>query len=891
MPDLIVLAADGTERRVSLGEAVVVFGRDETCDVVLDEQRASRRHCEIRRDGDGWRVVDLGSSNGTFLGGQPVLAARLLPGDEIEIGSTLLVFEDAAAPPAAVRPRRARRLHRKPQWGLLAVPAVCVALVWFLLGSVRARAAASREATWTEFAQATLKRTALMPADRAGADRREAAVAAARALLPNGEEGDRARRILDEGGGDAAPVRGAADDAVWRAALSEVRGGWDAAPPTDLRMRLAALLERHGDDDAARSEIDRLLVRLQEDVVRRDATDRAAVASEADRAVSESRFGDAIDAWDGWVARAPSMSATAEREVGAAYEEISQAAEEAAQRIAEQVRALHAESRADAAGELIDNGLERLRGTGWGEWLLASVAELHVSSGPEMMAIGKSGGSATTRARVSVRRALSTADGMVRQRRFRDAAEHLEAAVAGITDADLLDVLTSRAADLREEQRVLGKMLGQVREEPSRFSPLRLPDGTWKVNGATGDGLLLEKGDDAGVRTFDELPSEALSLLHESARLDDGDHVGAALLLFDVGETAAYVRAMRAALSISDDLQRNAASEVHGRLTGHGLPSGGYVPHPSDETAIITYDEAQAIENAARIVVMTKDLEKLVARIEGTKQAKSIDKVRRAFAKLEEARDHALLLIFDEVKYFYPYRDRMQEYMPVKLEVDERVQAVREAWDSSARARPKRDREIEGLLDKAETMLIDFEFIGGDGGEFGRRVENVSRYLDRDLTVQNWFVSDADLELLEYNDGVMANNREVESVATDPERRQVEITNEYRIMFGHRHAVRINDQLTLAARGHSEDMSRIGFFAHESPVEGKRHPQDRVRAAGYPLWGCSENIHMGSGEPLGAHKSWIGSSGHHRNILSKDWREMGTGRSGVYWTQNFGFRE
>ena len=52
--------------------------------------------------------------------------------------------------------------------------------------------------------------------------------------------------------------------------------------------------------------------------------------------------------------------------------------------------------------------------------------------------------------------------------------------------------------------------------------------------------------------------------------------------------------------------------------------------------------------------------------------------------------------------------------------------------------------------------------------------------------------------------------------------------------------------------------------------------------------GASENCHMGSGDPLGAHNGWRRSSGHHRNLLMPGHREMASGLSGYYWTQNFG---
>lgn len=80
--------------RVALAAAVVGLGRLPTCDVVLADPNASRRHAEVRPTGGGWAVVDLGSTNGTRVNGLPVMGERLLAdGDLITIGATSLRFE------------------------------------------------------------------------------------------------------------------------------------------------------------------------------------------------------------------------------------------------------------------------------------------------------------------------------------------------------------------------------------------------------------------------------------------------------------------------------------------------------------------------------------------------------------------------------------------------------------------------------------------------------------------------------------------------------------------------------------------------------------------------------------------------------------------------------
>ena len=59
------------------------------CDVVLSDPNASRRHAEVRWDGRGYVLHDLGSMNGTFLNGQQVTEPMpLSPGDVITVGTT-----------------------------------------------------------------------------------------------------------------------------------------------------------------------------------------------------------------------------------------------------------------------------------------------------------------------------------------------------------------------------------------------------------------------------------------------------------------------------------------------------------------------------------------------------------------------------------------------------------------------------------------------------------------------------------------------------------------------------------------------------------------------------------------------------------------------------------
>jgi diguanylate cyclase (GGDEF)-like protein len=74
----------------------LVFGRAETCDVWLDMENVSRRHCEIRPGPSGLHVIeDLRSTNGTFVNGEEVTTPReLRSGDLVKIGGAIFKYLD-----------------------------------------------------------------------------------------------------------------------------------------------------------------------------------------------------------------------------------------------------------------------------------------------------------------------------------------------------------------------------------------------------------------------------------------------------------------------------------------------------------------------------------------------------------------------------------------------------------------------------------------------------------------------------------------------------------------------------------------------------------------------------------------------------------------------------
>ena len=82
-------------QRIEIGDAQeIVFGRDESADIVLKDDMVSRRHAKVRRDWSGTHVEDLKSRNGIKVNKKRVLRKTLRDRDELEIGGIRLLYLD-----------------------------------------------------------------------------------------------------------------------------------------------------------------------------------------------------------------------------------------------------------------------------------------------------------------------------------------------------------------------------------------------------------------------------------------------------------------------------------------------------------------------------------------------------------------------------------------------------------------------------------------------------------------------------------------------------------------------------------------------------------------------------------------------------------------------------
>jgi hypothetical protein len=404
-------------------------------------------------------------------------------------------------------------------------------------------------------------------------------------------------------------------------------------------------------------------------------------------------------------------------------------------------------------------------------------------------------------------------------------------------------------------------------------------------------------------------PPERFGLAILAASLSRRDQVVAVLLpLFESGDRV-------------DEASRLVARHLYGRGEP---PAGGYRVYKGELVDREGY-ERRLTED--RIAQLTEEANALLAKVLKDPAFKKLEKLAALRDELDKRRRSALLAIFNEKHYPYPYQRGSKTYTQVQQEIDERVARVREVWDDDYKVKISRKGPLARLLGKWDAALAELKRLEADVGELEQTMAPYLAYATGEpFSVREYFKNDGERKLFAYNRWVMGTyNPKQDREATQPERRQTEVTNEYRMMMGYAaavtpgaapyeaidddtvakilddgrieqlvplRAVRVEDRLVRSARAHSQDMQKRGFFAHHAPPNPatgapRTSPFDRMQDAGYKGGGASENIANGSTSPEGAHEQWVHSSGHHRNILSP-WHDQGVGQAGRLWTQNFG---
>lgn len=95
-PSLVVIAGPGLGQKYDLADTIVDIGRQEECVISIPSARVSRRHASVQRVLGRYTVMDLGSTNGTYLNGRRLdKAEQLKDGDKIKVGELVLKYMES----------------------------------------------------------------------------------------------------------------------------------------------------------------------------------------------------------------------------------------------------------------------------------------------------------------------------------------------------------------------------------------------------------------------------------------------------------------------------------------------------------------------------------------------------------------------------------------------------------------------------------------------------------------------------------------------------------------------------------------------------------------------------------------------------------------------------
>ena len=85
--------AGQVKEKFVIDQQEVSIGRDPQSNIVLSDHGVSRQHARIYQTDTDFVIEDLGSSNGTYVDGVPIVSCVLHGGDSVQIGHSLFLFD------------------------------------------------------------------------------------------------------------------------------------------------------------------------------------------------------------------------------------------------------------------------------------------------------------------------------------------------------------------------------------------------------------------------------------------------------------------------------------------------------------------------------------------------------------------------------------------------------------------------------------------------------------------------------------------------------------------------------------------------------------------------------------------------------------------------------
>jgi pSer/pThr/pTyr-binding forkhead associated (FHA) protein len=114
---LLVRSGEMRGRRLPITLAVVNVGRADYNDIVIADPSVSTTHAKLQRKDDVWVLTDLGSTNGTYVEGEPVIGeTALTPGTTLRFGDVAAFFEPHDEPPPVGSRAAGPAVEQVPPW-------------------------------------------------------------------------------------------------------------------------------------------------------------------------------------------------------------------------------------------------------------------------------------------------------------------------------------------------------------------------------------------------------------------------------------------------------------------------------------------------------------------------------------------------------------------------------------------------------------------------------------------------------------------------------------------------------------------------------------------------------------------------------------------------------
>ncbi len=943
---------DGEEQILEIDGDLVTFGRSSENTIQVRDIKSSRRHCQIENTPAGFKLVDLESANGTSVNGAKVNHWMLQPGDVIAIGAVEIQFgekppalvappvpgsdpeeaketmvgapvaEPAAAPIPPVaptpRPRFVRESAISPVlWTTWAMRGAAALLLVGLVGILVKNLYSDyllQEAAEQDYSQ-------VMASLKSGTDSDH--LVAIQKFLGEYPNSPRVASLKDKAGALQATISrmetAQADLKSLKARSAEMSGDLES-----LREEFRTLLTKH-QDTALAERIKAELRGLDVRITRRSEEMFASLEQQAAEFLADGRWGAAADVYKSFIAAHADQDQAARATEKLAS--VLRAAFDDYDKLITRSNALLEQGKYADASHLFQANISRFAGT-----LPYYQAQLKLL-GIELLARGATDAKEDIKLRKLREECFQMAlkaDDLVKIRRYTDARKEYDKILVKLAAPELVglrEVFSARAKDVLAEARLFLKLVETINGKALKPDTYALSaDFTGNIESANDQAIdvrftkgftrvawlslkpremlefynrLKPQGDDlytVAVYCYqNHLDKEAAKLLNqlaqaEPARKETIDRCVAQARGIEVPQGGFVFH--RAGWLTPDELKYSQLDDQVDSIVAHL----GRTEDKEVAKAFAEYQQLYAngdlrseFREGAKQRVLTAFLDQREAAGKRLAKLPSMlkhDHLKKLKEELNTRRKAALELIYNEQVYTYDQakNDHGEKAQP---DVNKLVGAVRDLWEKPMDLVVNLDKSVQKLIEDIKSGDKYVAELGGkaladDESEYAALLAGINQAIDiRSITLDS-----GERQILEHNRRVYAFNALIEEGMTQDELRQNEVNNQYREMMG-RKVLEAHKLLGQAARKHSEWMVNTGTFSHDEDTAARRTPGDRANQEGYS-GPCGENICMGAGDPRTAFEMWYNSSGHHRNMLSDGWNQLGVGRAGMHWTQNFG---